>query len=140
MSLNHSYLNNRNSSFYSTTNNISYNYTNNKTTTIKVAIRLRPLLPHEDFEYWIVDPINNLITSSLVPLAEKVKAAPTAFLTIQGCLGAKTSSYEFPKIFLTEVSLGSKSLLNTLIKYSINHNNLKKVLQAEQYFLYCPFL
>ena len=64
MSLNHSYLNNRNSSFYSTTNNISYNYTNNKTTTIKVAIRLRPLLPHEDFEYWIVDPINNLITSS----------------------------------------------------------------------------
>ena len=64
MSLNHSYLNNRNSSFYSTTNNISYNYTNNKTTTIKVAIRLRPLLPHEDFEYWIVDPIHNLITSS----------------------------------------------------------------------------
>ena len=64
MSLNHSYLNNRNSSFYSTTNNISYNYTNNKTTTIKVAIRLRPLLPHEDFEYWIIDPINNLITSS----------------------------------------------------------------------------
>ena len=63
MSLNHSYLNNRNSSFYSTTNNYSY-FTNNKTTTIKVAIRLRPLLPHEDFEYWIIDPLNNLITSS----------------------------------------------------------------------------
>ena len=64
MSLNQSYLNNRNSSFSSTINNYSYNYTNNKTTTIKVAIRLRPLLPHEDFEYWIVDPVNNLITSS----------------------------------------------------------------------------
>ena len=63
MSLNHSYLNNRNSSFYSTANNYSY-YNNNKTTTIKVAIRLRPLLPHEDFEYWIIDSINNLITSS----------------------------------------------------------------------------
>ena len=63
MSLNHSYLNNRNTSFNSTTNNYSY-YNNNKTTTIKVAIRLRPLLPHEDFEYWIIDPINNLITSS----------------------------------------------------------------------------
>ena len=63
MSLNHSYLNNRNTSFNSTTNNYSY-YNNNKTTTIKVAIRLRPLLPHEDFEYWIIDPINNLIASS----------------------------------------------------------------------------
>ena len=63
MSLNYSYLNNRNSSFVSTANNCSY-INNNKTTTIKVAIRIRPLLPHEDFEYWIIDPVNNLITSS----------------------------------------------------------------------------
>ena len=64
MSLNHSYINNRNISYNSNLNNYSYN-TNNKTTTITVAIRLRPLLPHEDFEYWIIDPQNNLITSSL---------------------------------------------------------------------------
>ena len=63
MSLNYSYLNNRNSSFVSTANNCSY-INNNKTTTIKVAIRIRPLLSHEDFEYWIIDPVNNLITSS----------------------------------------------------------------------------
>ena len=63
MSLNYSYLNNRNSSFVSTANNCSY-INNTKTTTIKVAIRIRPLLPHEDFEYWIIDPVNNLITSS----------------------------------------------------------------------------
>jgi hypothetical protein len=64
MSLNHSYLNNRNTSFNSASHNYSFNATN-KTTTIKVAIRLRPLLPHEDFEYWIIDQENNLITSSL---------------------------------------------------------------------------
>ncbi len=63
MSLNHSYINNRNLSYNSNLNNYSYN-TNNKTTTITVAIRIRPLLPHEDFEYWIIDPVNNLITSS----------------------------------------------------------------------------
>ncbi len=64
MSLNNSCMNNnRNTSFNSTVHNFSYN-TINKTTTIKVAIRLRPLLPHEDFEYWIIDPQNNLITSS----------------------------------------------------------------------------
>ena len=33
------------------------------TTSIKIAIRLRPLLPHEDFEYWVVDTSKNLISS-----------------------------------------------------------------------------
>ena len=63
-SLNHSYLNNRNSSFYSIANNYSCNIPNNKSTTITVAIRIRPLLPHEDFEYWMIDLQNNLIASS----------------------------------------------------------------------------
>lgn len=68
ISANQSYLNNKNLSFssnsqsYNTYNN--YHNNNNKTTTIKVAIRLRPLLPHEDFEYWVIDPINNLIKTS----------------------------------------------------------------------------
>lgn len=69
ISANQSYLNNKNLSFSSNsksynTNNNYLSYNNNKTTTIKVAIRLRPLLPHEDFEYWIIDPINNLIKTS----------------------------------------------------------------------------
>ena len=71
ISANQSYLNNKNLSFssnsqsYNTYNNYhSNNNINNKTTTIKVAIRLRPLLPHEDFEYWVIDPINNLIKTS----------------------------------------------------------------------------
>jgi len=69
ISANQSYLNNKNLSFssnsqsYNTYNNY-HNNNNNKTTTIKVAIRLRPLLPHEDFEYWVIDPINNLIKTS----------------------------------------------------------------------------
>ena len=69
ISANQSYLNNKNlsvssnSQSYYTYNNYHSN-NNNKTTTIKVAIRLRPLLPHEDFEYWIIDPINNLIKTS----------------------------------------------------------------------------
>ena len=72
ISANQSYLNNKNLSFssnsqsYCTYNNYhsNINNNNNKTTTIKVAIRLRPLLPHEDFEYWVIDPINNLIKTS----------------------------------------------------------------------------
>jgi hypothetical protein len=69
ISANQSYLNNKNLSFssnsqsYYTYNNY-HNNNNSKTTTIKVAIRLRPLLPHEDFEYWVIDPINNLIKTS----------------------------------------------------------------------------
>ena len=72
ISANQSYLNNKNlsvssnSQSYCTYNNYhsNNNNNNNKTTTIKVAIRLRPLLPHEDFEYWVIDPINNLIKTS----------------------------------------------------------------------------
>ena len=70
ISANQSYLNNKNLSFssnsqsYYTYNNYHNNNNNSKTTTIKVAIRLRPLLPHEDFEYWVIDPINNLIKTS----------------------------------------------------------------------------
>ena len=73
ISANQSYLNNKNLSFssnsqsyytYNNYHNNNNNNNNNKTTTIKVAIRLRPLLPHEDFEYWVIDPINNLIKTS----------------------------------------------------------------------------
>ena len=70
ISSNQSYLNNKNLSFfsnsqsYNTYNNYHSINNNNKTTTIKVAIRLRPLLPHEDFEYWVIDPMNNLIKTS----------------------------------------------------------------------------
>ena len=35
-----------------------------KRETIKVCIRLRPLLPHEDVEYWKVDETTNTISSS----------------------------------------------------------------------------
>ena len=63
MSLNNFNILKRNSSVssYST-----YNNTSNiipKTSTIKVAIRLRPLLPHEDFEYWSINTNKNLISS-----------------------------------------------------------------------------
>ena len=62
MSLNNSYTKIRNSSF-STYSNYSSNNINSKASTIKVAIRLRPLLPHEDFEYWKVDINKNIIAS-----------------------------------------------------------------------------
>ena len=63
MSLNNSNILKRNSSVSSFT---TYNNTSNiipKTSTIKVAIRLRPLLPHEDFEYWSINTNKNLISS-----------------------------------------------------------------------------
>ena len=63
MSLNNSNILKRNSSVSSFT---TYNNTINiiqKTSTIKVAIRLRPLLPHEDFEYWSINTNKNLISS-----------------------------------------------------------------------------
>ena len=66
MSLNNSYIKKRNSSFTSYSNyNIQMNTSTFKTSTtsIKIAIRLRPLLPHEDFEYWVVDTSKNLISS-----------------------------------------------------------------------------
>ena len=62
MSLNNSYTKKRNSSL-SSYSNYSSNNINTKTSTIKVAIRLRPLLPHEDFEYWTVDLNKNIIAS-----------------------------------------------------------------------------
>ena len=66
MSLNNSYIKKRNSSFSSYSNyNIQMNTSTFKTSTtsIKIAIRIRPLLPHEDFEYWVVDTSKNLISS-----------------------------------------------------------------------------
>ena len=63
MSLNNSLTKKRNTSFSSFT---SYNNTSvviQKSSTIKVAIRLRPLLPHEDFEYWSVNTNKNIISS-----------------------------------------------------------------------------
>ena len=63
MSLNNSNILKRNSSVSSFS---TYNNTSNitpKTSTIKVAIRLRPLLPHEDFEYWSINTNKNLISS-----------------------------------------------------------------------------
>ena len=63
MSLNNFNILKRNSSVSSFT---TYNNTSNiipKTSTIKVAIRLRPLLPHEDFEYWSINTNKNLISS-----------------------------------------------------------------------------
>lgn len=63
MSLNNSNILKRNSSVSSFT---TYNNTSNiipKISTIKVAIRLRPLLPHEDFEYWSINTNKNLISS-----------------------------------------------------------------------------
>ncbi len=66
MSLNNSYIKKRNSSFTSYSKyNIQTNTSTFKTSTtsIKIAIRLRPLLPHEDFEYWVVDTSKNLISS-----------------------------------------------------------------------------
>ena len=63
MSLNNSFVKKRNASFSSIT---TYNNTSigtPKVSTIKVAIRLRPLLPHEDFEYWVVNTNKNLISS-----------------------------------------------------------------------------
>ena len=63
MSLNNSYTKKRNSSFSSIS---SYNNTSvvpAKISSIKVAIRLRPLLPHEDFEYWSINVNKNLISS-----------------------------------------------------------------------------
>ena len=108
MSLNHSYLNNRNSSFYSTSiNNYSLNLNNKATTTIKVAIRIRPLLPHEDFDYWIVDPSNNLITSSFDPNYNNTKKDKNNINAINQLLLDNIyipQSFKFDKIFTKEVT------------------------------------
>ena len=62
MSLNNSYTKKRNLS-QSSIHSYNTNIIPSKTSTIKVAIRLRTLLSHEDFEYWSVDTKRNLITS-----------------------------------------------------------------------------
>ena len=78
MSLNNSYTKKRNSSF-STYSNYSSNNINSKASTIKVAIRLRPLLPHEDFEYWKVDINKNIIASK----SENRNSANESFSSIK---------------------------------------------------------
>ena len=78
MSLNNSYTKKRNSSL-SSYSNYSSNNINAKTSTIKVAIRLRPLLPHEDFEYWTVDLNKNIIASK----SENKNSANESFSSIK---------------------------------------------------------
>ena len=78
MSLNNSYTKKRNSSL-SSYSNYSSNNINTKTSTIKVAIRLRPLLPHEDFEYWTVDLNKNIIASK----SESKNSANESFSSIK---------------------------------------------------------
>ena len=78
MSLNNSYTKKRNSSL-SSYSNYSSNNINTKTSTIKVAIRLRPLLPHEDFEYWTVDLNKNIIASK----SENKNSANESFSSIK---------------------------------------------------------
>ena len=109
MSLNHSYLNNRNLSFYSSINNYSLNLNNKATTTIKVAIRIRPLLPHEDFDYWIIDLSNNLITSSFDSNSNSnnIKKDKTNINAINQLLLDNIyipQSFKFDKIFTKEVT------------------------------------
>ena len=77
MSLNNSYTKKRNSSF-SSYSSYSSNNISTKSSTIKVAIRLRPLLPHEDFEYWTVDINKNIIASK----SENKKSANESFSSI----------------------------------------------------------
>ena len=78
MSLNNSYTKKRNSSL-SSYSNYSSNNINAKTSTIKVAIRLRPLLSHEDFEYWTVDLNKNIIASK----SENKNSANESFSSIK---------------------------------------------------------
>lgn len=78
MSLNNSYTKKRNSSL-SSYSNYSSNNIKAKTSTIKVAIRLRPLLPHEDFEYWTVDLNKNIIASK----SENKNSANESFSSIK---------------------------------------------------------
>ena len=78
MSLNNSYTKKRNSSL-SSYSNYSSNNINTKISTIKVAIRLRPLLPHEDFEYWTVDLNKNIIASK----SENKNSANESFSSIK---------------------------------------------------------
>ena len=78
MSLNNSYTKKRNSSL-SSYSNYSSNNINPKTSTIKVAIRLRPLLSHEDFEYWTVDLNKNIIASK----SENKNSANESFSSIK---------------------------------------------------------
>ena len=63
MSLNNSNILKRNSSVSSISIYNNTNIISSKTSTIKVAIRLRPLLSHEDFEYWSINTNKNLISS-----------------------------------------------------------------------------
>ena len=63
MSLNNSYIKKRNSSFSSFSNYNNSSTVPTKASSIKVAIRLRPLLPHEDFEYWSINTNQNKIFS-----------------------------------------------------------------------------
>ena len=61
------YDNNNNNNISQYTSNystISNNNTNNNNYNIKVCIRLRPLLPHEDIEYWTVNKEQNTISTT----------------------------------------------------------------------------
>ncbi len=45
-------------------NDVKQNVLKQKVDTIKVCIRIRPLLIHEDIEFWVPDLINNTISTA----------------------------------------------------------------------------
>ena len=46
--------------------NLNSSISTQKSETIKVCIRIRPLLPHEDIEYWEINKEENSISSSQI--------------------------------------------------------------------------
>ena len=51
--------------------NLNSSISTQKSETIKVCIRIRPLLPHEDIEYWEINKEENSISSSQIIENEK---------------------------------------------------------------------
>ena len=55
---------NTNSNFQSNSNDVKQYVLKQKVDTIKVCIRVRPLLIHEDVEFWVPDTKNNTISTA----------------------------------------------------------------------------
>lgn len=82
-----------------------------KRETIKICIRIRPLLPHEDIEYWTSDPSQNAIssmnkpnlnTSSSLSFSQLLSNNPFGKVLIDSVYSAQT--FHFDKVFSQEAS------------------------------------
>ena len=89
--------------------NLNSSISTQKSETIKVCIRIRPLLPHEDIEYWEINKEENSISSSQIIENEKeinknifIKPNPLNTLLIESIYTPQ--NFHFDKIYTKEVS------------------------------------